>query len=367
MSTTLAAQSTLTLPHHFDELLRNIEPPKNRRDAAAEIPALVRTFLKEATGFPTESPHSRLTGSYARYTAIHGIKDVDLVVFYDSGNDDPDPEQVLEDLYDVLQGLPEALGHAGSAQVLRRQRRSVHVQFEDEDFHLDVVPARLCDGIDQPLLVPDREWSRWITSDPLGYGGALSELNAARGKKAIPVIKLFKHWRTVQMQRRRPKSYWLEALVYLHLLKGWVTVERKGYAELFTDLLRSIYEHFQPALDGEWVPKIPDPMLNHNVAFNWEWAAFKSFMTRLDESIGWAERALAMESDELDDAIALWQRVFGEEFFTDSATARKLQLAEWIGQGTVFVTGAGQVLNRPPTTERAVQPRPHRFYGEDAS
>lgn len=108
-------------------------------------------------------------------------------------------------------------------------------------------------------------------------------------------------------------------------------------------------------------------MLNHNVAFNWEWAAFKSFIARLDESIGWAERALAKSSDELDDAIALWQKVFGEDFFTDSATARKLQLAEWIGQGTVIVTSTGQVLNRPPTTGRAVEPRPHHFYGDDAS
>jgi len=364
MSTTRAARSALTLPHHFDELLSNIEPPKHRRDAAAEIPAKVRAFLEGAVGFPTEDPHSRLTGSYARHTAIHAIKDVDFVVFYDAGDAEPDAEQVLEDLYDVLQGLPEALGHVGSAQILRRQRRSVHVQFDDEDFHLDVVPAWLRDGIDKPLLVPDREWSRWVASDPLGYGGALSKLNAAKGEKAVPLIKLFKYWRTVQMQRRRPKSYWLEAIVYRYLLKGWVTTDGKGYAELFTGLLRSIHDRFQPALDGEWVPEIPDPMLNHNVAFNWEWAAFKSFMTRLDESIGWAERALAKSNDEMDDAIALWQKVFGEEFFTDSATARKLQLAEWIGKGPVLVMGTGQVVNRPPATGRAVESRPHRFYGD---
>jgi hypothetical protein len=364
MSPTRTEQSALTLPHHFDELLGNIEPPKNRRDAAAEIPAKVRAFLEDAVDFHTEAPHSRLTGSYARHTAIHAIKDVDFVVFYEAGDDEPDPEQVLENLYNTLQSLPEALGHAGSAQVLRRQRRSVHVQFNDEDFHLDVVPAWLRDGIDKPLLVPDREWSRWVASDPLGYSGALSELNAAKGAKAVPLIKLFKHWRTIQMQRRRPKSYWLEALVYRHLLTGWVTIDGKGYAELFMDLLRSIHDHFQPALDGEWVPEIPDPILNHNIAFNWEWPAFKSFMTRLDESIGWAERALAKSNDEMDDAIALWQKIFGEEFFTNSATARKLQRAEWIGQGTVFVTGTGEVGNRPSATHRAVESRPHRFYGD---
>lgn len=366
MGTTLATRSSLTLPHHFDELLGNIEPPQNRRDAAAEIPDKVREFLEDATDFPTEDPHTRLTGSYARHTAIHGIKDVDFVAFYDAGDDEPDPEAVLEDLYDVLKGLPEALGHEGSAQVLRRQRRSVHVQFDDEDFHLDVVPAWLRYGVDAPLWVPDREWKTWVESDPLRYGGALSTLNAAKGKKAVPLIKLFKHWRTVQMQRGRPKSYWLEVLVYQHLSNGWVTTDGRGYAELFTDLLRSVKDRFQPALDGERVPEIPDPMLDHNVAFNWEWWAFKRFMARLDESIGWAERALAKSSDELDDAIALWQKVFGAEYFPDSATARKLQLAEWIGQGTVFVTGAGQVLNRPPEAGRVIESRPHRFYGDES-
>ncbi len=365
MVITLTERAVLTLPHHFAELLSNIEPPQHRRAAAAEIPAKVRDFLKNATEFPTEDPHTRLTGSYARHTAIHGIKDVDFVVFYDAGDDEPDPKAVLENLYDVLKDLPDALGYVGTAQILRRQRRSVHVQFDDEDFHLDIVPAWLREDIEMPLWVPDREWNEWVESHPLGYGEALSLLNADKGKKAVPLIKLFKHWRTTQMQRRRPKSYWLEALVYQHLSEGWIATDGKGYAELFTDLLHSIQDRFQPALDGEWVPEIPDPMLKqNNVAFNWEWSAFKSFMTRLNESIGWAERALVKSSDELDDAIALWQKVFGLEYFTNSATARKLQLAEWIGQGPVFVTGAGLVLNQPPAMVRSVESRPHRFYGD---
>jgi hypothetical protein len=365
MDSTIATRGVLALPHHFDELLGNIEPPNNRRDAAVEIPSQVRGFLENTEEFPTRYPHSRLTGSYARHTAIHGIKDVDFVAFYDVAHgEEPEPEAVLERLFDALRGLPEALGHEGTTQILRRQRRSIHVQFDDEDFHLDIVPSWLRYDIDEPLWVPDREWKTWVESDPLGYGAALSKLNADNRKKVVPLIKLFKHWRTLQMQRRRPKSYWQEALVYQHLSKGWVTSDDKEYAELFTDLLRSIRDRFQPALNGGWVPEIPDPMLGHNVAFNWEWLSFKSFMTRLDESIGWAERALTKSSDELNDAVALWQKVFGEEYFTDSARSRRLQHAEWVGQGTTFVTSAGHVLDRSSATERAVESRSHRFYGD---
>jgi hypothetical protein len=364
MITTVAERSVLAVPHHFAELRKNIEPPKHRREAAATIPAQVRDFLKDSTDFLTEDPHSRLTGSYARSTAIHGIKDVDFVVFVAVENgEDPDPEEILDSLYGILQDLPEALERPGSAQILRRQRRSVHVQFDEEDFHLDVVPTWLKHGIEEPLWVPDREWSRWVQSHPLGYGDALSELNAETGGKAVPLVKLFKHWRTVQMQRRRPKSYWLEALVYRHLSKGWVTTDRKSYAELFTDLLRSIRDDFQTDFDSSVVPEIPDPMLEHDIAFNWEWEAFKAFMTRLNESIGWAERALAKDRDELDDAIALWQKVFGAEYFTDSAESRRLQRAEWFGMAPTFVTSTGSVLGERPTDTPAVASRPHRFYG----
>lgn len=368
MMFTLTERGVLTLPHHFAELRKNIEPPKHRRDAAASIPAQVREFLEDSTEFPTEDPHTRLTGSYARSTAIHDIKDVDFVVFVDAEDDeddeDPDPEEVLDDLFAVLQALPEAIDRPGSAQILRRQRRSVHVHFDEEDFHLDIVPAWLRDGIDEPLWVPDREWSRWVESDPLGYGGALSNLNAETGGKTVPLIKLVKHWRTVQMQRRRPKSYWLEALVYRHLDRGWVTADGKSYAKLFTEVLRSIRDRFEPTLDGGGVPAISDPMLGHNVAFNWERPAFESFMARLSESIGWAERALAKDRDELDEAVTLWQKIFGSDYFTDSPEARRLQRAEWLGMGATFVTSCGGVLGERPVDKSSVASRPHRFYGE---
>lgn len=366
MSTATDKRAALTLPHHFDELLSNIEPPPHRRDAAKTIPADVRRFVEDAIDFPTIEPHSRLTGSYPRHTAHGAIKDIDFLVFvpHTEAGERPAPADVLEDLYRTLDGLPEELGYGGRAQVLRRQRRSVHVAFDEEDFYLDVVPALLPDGLDQPLLVPDREWKEWVASDPLGYAKALSALNAGASDKAVPLIKLFKHWRTVQMQRRRPKGYWLEALTYRHLDQGWVTADGKSYAELFTDLLTSIWDRFQEAYEGDGVPEIPDPMLGHDLAFNWERAAFEAFMRRLDESIGWAERALAKERDEIDVAISLWQKVFGAEYFTDSKAARMLQEADWIRTGGAFVTGAGHVSAVRPATGPAITVPKHRYYGD---
>lgn len=365
--TYIAQRSVLTLPHHFRRLQSNIEPPQDRKDLAASLPGDVREFLGQSTSFLTISPHTRLTGSYARYTAIHGIKDVDFVVFVGSENCEcPDPVEVLDALYATLKMLPDFLGKDGSAQVLRKQRRSVHVSLSEWDFHLDVVPVWMSESLEAPLLVPDKEWSRWVTTDPLGYGRALSELNSETSDKAIPLIKLFKHWRTVQMVRMRPKSFWLEVLTYHLLRDGTVEVDGKSSAELFTDLICAIKDAFQPYLDTGTVPVIRDPMLpTNNIAFNWEFDPFKAFMIRLSESIGWAQRALAKSRDDMDEAIVLWQRVFGAEYFVDSPDIRKLQQTEWrAASPTLFVGIDGNVMDRRPDDQPVVISRPHRFYGD---
>lgn len=168
------------------------------------------------------------------------------------------------------------------------------------------------------------------------------------------------------MQRNRPKSYWLECLVYRHVYKGWVTTEGKLHAKLFTDLLRSVHEHFLPKLEEEdGVPEIPDPMLGNNVTFNWERPAFESFMRRLDESIQWAERALEKNRDQVDEAVELWQKIFGEEYFTDSAALRKRQTAEWLRAGGGYVGSSGAVSIDGPKREKSVKFPKHGFYGDE--
>lgn len=355
----------LALSEYFRRFRSNIEPPEHRAAKAREIPGDVRRHLENHDDFATRYPHSRLTGSYKRHTAVSNIKDVDFLAFVDEEYGRPEPADVLKELRAALDHLPESLGYGGGAQ-LRGQRRSVNVEFDDEDFHLDVVPALIPDGLDGVLLVPDREWGKWVKSHPLGYGKALSALNAANGEKVVPLVKMFKHWRTHQMQRNRPKSYWLECLVYRHVDKGWVTIEDKSYAELFTDLLRSVRGRFRKRLDEGGVPSIPDPMLGNDVAFNWERPALESFMRRLDESIGWAERALDKDRDQLDEAIELWQKVFGEEHFTDSPDLRKLQKAAWAGAaGGGWVASSGGVSVDKPKKEKGVKPPKHRFYGDE--
>ena len=373
MSSLLIRDRKLVLPDHFKRLRTNIEPDPDRVALAVDLPDRVRDYLKEHTDFFTRYPHTRLTGSYARYVTIHGIKDVDLIVYIDPGDDDPDSETVLRDLFTALGGLAEALGDTGKP-VRRKQRRSINIHFEEADFDLDVVPVWSPNGtdVDDVLKVPDREWERWVETNPRGYGKALSILNGEHAERVVPMIKLIKHWAWHQMKIGKPKGFWLELMVYHAVNDGRVTLKGRPDAVAFRDTIQAIRAGFEPALNASRTPVLEDPMFpgdpDHYVAFNWELADFERFMGRLDESIRWADRAMDKSADEMEDAIDLWQRIFGEDYFQTDHALRRDDGAEHMGRmvtaGAAVVSPTGSVSDRPQPGQLSVPVRPNRFYGD---
>jgi hypothetical protein len=368
--------SMLTLPDHFSKFLMNIQPGLERVALAQAFPNGIRDYLQETDLIATTQPHSRLTGSYARYTAIKNIKDVDIILFADSSyrdEGDKGPEELLDDLVTALKGLPKALGdesgYIDAELALRRQRRSVNVciSLKGESFAIDVVPATLIDGINDAFWIPDKEWNKWIKSNPLGYGKYLNTLNKEGKDKVIHLMKMLKHWRDVRMIYRRPKSYWLECMVVKHIEDNHLVFDDKSHAELFADLIQAIYDDFLPEWEDEdEVPKISDPMLGNNVAWNWERAEFETFMRRVDESRKWASRALSCDSEE--DAIELWQKVFNrgdEEYFPSTMDDTLKTLAEGSKAGTLRYTSTGIILSRSSPEIQSRESPPHRFYGVD--
>lgn len=367
-----------TLPDHFDELLYRIEPTEDRRVLAQGLPAYLREYLQTTDLIVTLYPHSRLAGSYARHTAVKRIKDVDIILRVSDCYRDK-PLTALSHLVKALKALPNYDGDVPLVDdpgevALRRQRRSVQMHFAGLMFDVDVVPALAPDGLDAQLLVPDKEWKEWIATDALRYGTYLSDLNSKNGRKVVPLIKMLKHWRDMHMIYLRPKSFWLECLVVQCMSKGLLVFDGKSYAEIFRDLLDTVYERYSPFLEvseAEWKerrPHIPDPMIPaNNVAFNWEKPAFEAFITRVDESLGWATRALDKPDDKIEEAIALWCKVFNcedEEYFPSWVESPASKAARLASIGQLRVSQTGQILTAASTTPSFVVPS-HRFYGEE--
>ncbi|MCL5611382.1 MAG: hypothetical protein M1485_02325 [Chloroflexi bacterium] len=166
------------------------------------------------------------------------------------------------------------------------------------------------------------------------------------------------------MKYRRPKSYWLECMVYKHADAKKLKIEDSSYGELFHSLLVSVYEDYVGAFEmGGAVPVVKDPMLGNNVAKSWTRSEFETFMRRIEESKNWAARALATEDEAK--AIELWRKVFnedeGEEYFPTTVDEA---LKAIIGRQTVFVSQTGNVSGQKPMSEKTWESPKHRYFGE---
>ena len=298
--------------------------------------------------------------------AVGDVKDVDFLVRVPGSPEDNEPEakQLIKDLRRALDGLPEALGADGWAGVdLERARRSVHVYIRGRDFHLDVVPCIAPDGFDEPLYVPDRGFNKWILSHPVGYVKLLQELNQAHGGKVLALGKLIKHIRNHHMKNRRPKSYWLGALLVHHVRE---TLDMsQPVAVLVCDLLDAVYNQYACLLgrDDDATPNIPDPLLGHNVSWNWSRTHFETFMRRVDDCRSWASSAI--DADDKEDAVKNWQKVFGEDWFpaeVDSAIEGSAAMAM---PGKAAVLGSGLVVGAS-SSQRAAATKScvTRFHGD---
>lgn len=357
-----------TLGTHFEEMLRKIQPPQDRLAAARDLPPLVREYLAKEQDFPTVPPHTMLVGSYAQDTCVGDVKDVDFLVQVDGDPDanEPDARKLLRDLGSTLDRLPAALGYEGWTQIeIERARRSVHVYFSDRDFHMDVVPCIAPDGFSNKLYVPDRSFDKWIPSHPVGYVELLDDLNKANGGKVKRLIRLTKQFRNQHMQNRRPKSYWLGALVVHHIRGGSGLDLSEPLAVVFRDLLDAVYSQFDHLLhtSDTATPHIEDPMLGHDISWNWERSHFETFMRRIDEGRHWAGRAL--ETDDRAEAIQLWQRVFGKEAFPTDVTEAAKRAAEMAYPGRSFVTGSGLVLPDRSASEKSIPTQATTFHGQE--
>ena len=352
---------------HFGELLKNIRPPAHRIKLAQELPPQVREYIKQNKDFPTLAPHSRLAGSYAQKMGAGDVKDVDTLICV-PGNpqkNEPEAKKLIRDLKKLLDGLPAYLRYEGSAEAqinVERARRSIHVYFKDQDFHLDFVPCIAPDGFESMIYVPDRGFNKWIASHPIGYNNLLNELHQQHDRKVKPLGILLKHFRNYQMKNCQPKSYWLGAMLIHHIRSGSLDMDA-SLCVLFHDLLDSIHHQYDHLLwtSTTATPNIPDPVLNHNVSWNWSRSHFETFMRWVEKGRSLAAKAL--ETDDRDKAISCWQKIFGEEYFPSDVEVAASNLANAGMPGNSLVQPNGLILPSYAVSSFTTKSQPTKFHG----
>jgi len=352
--------------HHFNALLSKINPTDERRELAARRVGEVRDWLAQHD-FKTKSPHTRLSGSYSRSTAIENIPDVDVLLFLPDSELDRTPNAVILGLQGVLKDYP------GANIDTRCQRRSVRLSLGADDLELDIVPSVPRDGLERPLRVPDRPRAVWIESDPLSYAERLSKVNLENGGKLVPLIKLLKAWRDEQMLRRKPKSYVLEVILLYAVEDGELVLCDSSTATNVRDAFVYITDKYEKLMDeGTGSPRVPDPQVQGSyITRGWERAHFETFLRRAREARRAAERALNAQDEEK--ASAEWARVFGSRWPSPELVKEAARAEGKANQpGQTAIDSLGRVLLATAAVglaaaavAKATPTRPTRFHGTD--
>lgn len=343
-----------TINSYFTEMLKDITPDQSRTDDAKKAADDVRDHLKQYDDYPTCDPPTLLSGSYKRHTAINDIHDVDILVFPDTTESECSAEEALKRLRKALSNFPD------SKTSLRSQTRSIRITLEKRDMDLDIVPALDHESTNLvPLRIPDRDASSWIDSMPLRYGDLLSKLNQGMESKVLPTIRLAKTWRDENFVYKKPKSYWLETLAYDAFKAGRIHLD-DGYPGIFADLFTYMAERLA-LVPYDIPPTINDPATQEPLSIDWPIEYWKSFR---DKVLTAKEVALsATDSDDLENQISQWKKLFGSQWPEDDAISSSSKLSGSILKGTACVSSAGGLFAGASETTNPIPLKPSRAYG----
>lgn len=178
-----------------------------------------------------------LIGSYRRHTGIYLGNDVDVFTKLTKLDTSVSPEEVFQAVCQLL------VDHYG--QRAHPQARSVRIDFADDGFHVDVVPA-VRSG--QRWAIPSRDrvtWhaesSRWRETDPERLTGLTERCNkqpTVDGDGAyVNVVKFVRQAREHHLGDAKPGGLYVELAAYAAFAAG---LAGDSYAELLAGTLRSI-------------------------------------------------------------------------------------------------------------------------------
>lgn len=289
----------MELDSYFRGLLGNIEPGSEAVKKAKKAHKDLREFLENDEEISKADPESYLSGSYARDTALNSIKDVDVILMIELDHNKTTPDIVIAWLQDALQK---------HYKKVHPQGRSVQVT-TGTGFDLDVVPSVPLSHRDGPVWIPDRDVQQWVATHPKGQISFGIEKNESTDGYYKPLVKLLKYWRDrLPSESARAKSYLIESLVAEGLLST-----PQSYGGGVVAIFRMIYSRYFPYLNVNTVPRISDPGYpSVNVAKRWKLNEFSAFMREVESASKIATAALSSEDE--DESIKLWRKLFGEKF-----------------------------------------------------
>jgi hypothetical protein len=304
---------------YFERFVSELNPSQTYLDDQAAGHRTLRRRLQEDGEFKKYHVATFLQGSYARDTALHPGKDVDVVVVTNLNSSVTTNEANL---------LMERFLRQHYNGKWLRQNRSYGIALSYVT--LDVVLARsehlsadeyqsltksaflrdaIVDWKKHPLFIPDREMSKWVPTHPKAQMEATTDQNKECCGFLVPMVKVLKAWRrNAYSKPKYPKGYILERIVAENIDRMQTT-----YAAHCVALFRRIVANYSYHYSMGLIPTLPDPgNPSHNVAQRLDPSDFKVFYEKVRDAVRPMELAL-FEADK-DKSAEMWQRIFGPPF-----------------------------------------------------
>ena len=291
----------------FQDFLRNqVNLNQRRLDRLNTSVRAVNSYLKDHLAGYQKMERQ---GSYALGTLIKPIDDNDE---YDADIQiviNLNPEWQAKDyISEVRRTLKENQNYTDK---LRLKTRCVTIDYAG-DFHLDVVPRVTIGG---RHYVCNRSDNGFEETDGTGYRDWFNEQNRITGGNLKRVVRLLKYLRD------HKSNYTAKSILLTTLAGKTIKPWDDGAEELSTvaDTLVTVLTRMDDYLQQHpYMPEIRNPVLATET-FNrhWDQTKYANFRTRVNSHARTAKRAREEASNE--EAIKIWQELFGEDFGTGSS------------------------------------------------
>lgn len=246
-----------TYQQAFNEFARRIALTSKQRQAIKQRRDRIRSYLANDGWW---IHNAFFGGSHARRTKVRpvgdGKSDVDIYYVLDRAYLSrygqllsPPPSQLLSD-------IKTSLDKYLKTPAVRADSPSVRIRYDDMD--VDVVP---CFGriFVRGLRIP--YYKSWTLATPLEQRKLFSDFNQATGGRAIPVMRMIKHWKLVHPSFPL-RSYHLEVIAYNVLRQTGIDNYRDGVADFFLNAANFVaYNYVDPGGSGNSVSAYMTPKM----------------------------------------------------------------------------------------------------------
>jgi hypothetical protein len=273
-----------------------------------------------------------LQGSFARKTMISPLRDVDKVVILGDKLRGLTPDQVMDRLQEVLAA-------AYPAVTFDRTRHSLKLDFGDDSFCFDVVPAWETNTDDDDVLIANRDSGGWDRSNTRQLMRVVAERNKQTDGGFVHAVRMIKHLVAHQMDEIIPGLH-VESLAYLGLTSPMT------YANACVTIIESAATWLAHGYND---PTGVDPISNR-LTPEQRASAQAQFVAAAARA---TEAHKLAEAGDHDNATRVWHDIFGETFPEPESQLLGAALASAAG-GSVTSTGHTSATTRgrqpaPPT------------------